>query len=196
MGVTLNKVIEFLMRGLFMLKPILLLFIISLPLHAESKVYKCKTPQGDFHYQKSACEQNNEAVGEWSAIAKPARASSQTSLTLLQGQGGHYFVEGFINESSLTFVIDTGATVVALPKSLPAVQSLSCQSYAQMSTANGSIKVCVVTLAKLKFGDFVLENVEAVIMPNLSQALLGMNVLGQFIMQQHDGELTLLKREF
>jgi hypothetical protein len=25
---------------------------------------------------------------------------------------------------------------------------------------------------------------------------LGMNVLGQFIMQQHDGELTLLKREF
>lgn len=160
---------------------------------AEPMVYKCKTIQGDFHYQKSPCADNSEAVASWTALAKPVPHTPEQSLTLNQGSDGHYLVDASVNDNNLSFVIDTGASLVALPSSLSFVNTLPCQDYAMMNTANGMTQVCTVTLAKLQFGSFLLENVTAVIMPHLSQALLGMNVLQQFSMEQHNGALRLSK---
>ncbi|MFZ2726279.1 MAG: retropepsin-like aspartic protease [Methylococcaceae bacterium] len=170
------------------------LVLLSIQVQAEPMVYKCKTEQGDLHYQKSPCI-DSEAVASWTAIAKPVPKAEVQSLSIPLGVGGHYFIDGAVNNNALTFVVDTGASVVALPANLSAVNGLHCRGYVQMNTANGSAKVCVVTLAKLEFGSFKLENVTAVLMPNLSEALLGMNVLQQFAMEQREGELRLSKRD-
>ena len=42
-----------------------------------------------------------------------------------------------------------------------------------------------------KFGHFTLHYVDAVVMPNLSQPLLGMNVLKQFRVKQNNGQMRL-----
>ena len=64
-----------------------------------------------------------------------------------------------------------------------------------MQTANGSIKGCSTTIKKLNFGPFVIKDVMAVIAPNLSQPLLGMNVLQQLKIAQEKGEMRLSTRE-
>jgi clan AA aspartic protease (TIGR02281 family) len=170
-----------------------ILLLLSSRLLAEPLIYKCKTEQGDIHYQKTPCAENNAQVSSWTAIAKPAPPAK--SLIIPAGEGGHYFIDGQINNTAINFVVDTGASVVALPYSLPFVRQLKCRAYANMDTANGNIRVCAVNLEKFNFGGFQLENVTAVIMPNLSQALLGMNVLKQFTLEQKENELRLFKRD-
>ena len=46
-------------------------------------------------------------------------------------------------------------------------------------------------ISKLTFGAFTLEDVEAVIVPNLAEVLLGMNVLQRFNIVQKDGEMRI-----
>jgi aspartyl protease family protein len=63
-----------------------------------------------------------------------------------------------------------------------------------MQTGNGQTQVCGTTIHKLRFGHFTLHDVQAVIAPNLSQPLLGMNVLKQFHVGQDNGEMHLSRR--
>jgi clan AA aspartic protease (TIGR02281 family) len=64
-----------------------------------------------------------------------------------------------------------------------------------MQTANGSIEGCKTTIQKLNFGPFFINDVIAVIAPNLTQPLLGMNVLQQLKIEQEQGEMRLSMRE-
>ena len=66
-----------------------------------------------------------------------------------------------------------------------------------MGTANGDVGGCSTTITELKLGkgNLVLKDVTAVIMPNLSQPLLGMNVLGQFNIEQKESEMQISEHE-
>ena len=176
--------------------PILLLGLFLLmqttPVFSAPMVYKCKSAQAQVYYQKSPCHAA-QTVGEWTTLTQPI-IEKQTPLIILQSADGHYHLNARVNNSEVNFIIDTGASVVALPNSLAVARTLSCRGYAQMNTANGLAKVCVTQLAKLQLGLFHFENINAVIMPNLSQPLLGMNVLEKFTLEQKQGELRLLRR--
>ena len=63
-----------------------------------------------------------------------------------------------------------------------------------MQTGNGTTQGCTVTIEKLKFGHFTLHYVDAVVMPNLGQPLLGMNVLKQFRVEQDNGQMRLSRK--
>jgi clan AA aspartic protease (TIGR02281 family) len=63
-----------------------------------------------------------------------------------------------------------------------------------MHTGNGVTQGCTVVIPKLKFGHFILRNVDAVVMSNLSQPLLGMNVLKQFRVEQENGQMRLSRK--
>jgi aspartyl protease family protein len=60
-----------------------------------------------------------------------------------------------------------------------------------MNTANGKTDACTAKIKKLQFGPFVIQEVDAVIVPNLGQPLLGMNVLGLFKLDQDKGEMKI-----
>lgn len=151
-----------------------------------AKVYKCKNPQGGVSYQDSACGQANQPVATWNSSK-----SNPRSLTLKAGEGGHYSVDGQVNGQTVVFVVDTGASFVAIPQAMAGAAHLSCQTPATSETANGTTSGCTTSISVLSFGSFTLREVTAVLLPNLTQPLLGMNVLKQFNITQENGEMRL-----
>jgi clan AA aspartic protease (TIGR02281 family) len=164
-------------------------------------IYKCKNQQGGLLYQKSPCKENVHSISSWTTSAKvqpPAALEPEKKnkeFIIKQNPNGYYFLDGAINGKTLTFVIDTGASFVSLPRSVAQGARISCKDKVDMQTANGSIKGCTTTIKKLNFGPFVIKDAMAVIAPNLSQPLLGMNVLQQLKMAQEKGEMRLSTRE-
>src|SRR3979411_938220 len=62
----------------------------------------------------------------------------QGDLTLLRNRAGHYLADGEINGRSVTFLLDTGATWVALPLSLGRELQLKRGATVTLQTANGA----------------------------------------------------------
>lgn len=109
---------------------------------------------------------------------------------------GHYWIKGKINDVPVVFLVDTGATVVAIPKSLADKLNLKGRYPMTISTANGQVEGSLTRLKELVFGEFVLHDVKAVIIPGNDdqEVLLGMNVLSQFNLTQ-DGKKLILRRQ-
>lgn len=156
---------------------------------AEGTVYKCKNAQGGMSYQGSPCAQNVQSVASWNAAKNADR-----QLVIKPKEGGHYFVDSHINDKSLNFLIDTGATTVAIPQALATAAHLVCEKQITTNTANGIANACETTIAKLTFGPFTLKNINATINPTLDQPLLGMNVLQRFKISQERGEMHISER--
>ena len=151
-----------------------------------AKVYKCKNAQGGISYQDSACAQANQPVSAWNT-----NKSNPRTLTLKAGEGGHYSVDGQVNGQTVVFVVDTGASFVAIPQAMAVAAQLNCQNQTTSDTANGTTSGCTTTIGVLTFGPFTLREVTAVLLPNLAQPLMGMNVLKQFNIIQENGEMRL-----
>lgn len=182
-----------------MLAALYAVVILSVPSASAGTIYKCKTPEGRMLYQEKPCAKEVEAVSSWAPKYAPGSEvdggpNSGSTLVIGRSRGGHYFVDGAVNDHYLNFVIDTGATVVALPQRLANEAGVKCQGRAISQTANGNTTVCTATIRELKFGGFTLRNVEAVFSPNLDQPLLGMNVLQRFHVEQEGGEMRLSKK--
>lgn len=118
---------------------------------------------------------------------------SGPGLILRQQYNGHYFVDAAINNVPLVFAIDTGASLVTLPERVASSAGIKCEAVTFMETVNGRAKACTCVIAMLKLGDFSMTDVKCVIAPNLSQALLGNNVLSRFKIRQHNGEMRITK---
>lgn len=176
---------------------------------SDGMIYKCKNQQGNLIYQKTPCMTKADTVTSWTPVAtkKPDPAESESEddknaikketpvLKLKQNGSGHYAIDASINEKPLNFVVDTGATVVSLPESIAHSALIYCDDKVDMNTANGLSSACSTKIKKLQFGPFVVSDVEAVIMPNLTQPLLGMNVLQLFKVAQEKGEMHISYQE-
>lgn len=168
-------------------------------------IYKCKSQLGGFRYQRSPCEANAEVVTSWAAPDKKpepppepkAENKSKIEFIIKQNNNGAYLIAGSINDKALTFIIDTGASFVSLPSSFAHEAGIYCQESVdmKMQTANGAVESCQTTIKKLNFGPFYMNDVSAIIVENLSQPLLGMNVLQQLKMAQDRGEMRLSTRD-
>lgn len=167
---------------------------------AADAVFKCKNQQGDLIYQESPCTQNAQAVSSWAATAEAKQQDSEAgknfngTLIIRQHPSGHYFVDGTVNGKPLTFVVDTGASAVSLPRAVAMSAQIYCRDKILMQSANGTYSACTAVIPRLKFGPFQVRDAQATISPNLSQPLLGMSVLQQFRIEQDNGEMRLSPR--
>lgn len=163
-------------------------------------VYKCKNQQGKLIYQETPCKQDVQSVTSWAAKIAPVPQEEEpgtlagSTYVIKQRGNGHYFLDGKINGKALTFIVDTGASTVSLPRQIAFLARISCKEQIKMQTANGSTGGCTAVISTLKIGPFVLKDVTAIIVPNLDQPLLGMNVLQQFNMEQSNGEMRISAR--
>jgi aspartyl protease family protein len=111
-----------------------------------------------------------------------AAISSPRSVTLPM-EDGHYWADAKVNSAQVHFLVDTGASVVALTKQDARRIGVNIRSggqFARMSTANGEITVPVVTLKRIRIGNVEVTNVDAVVIEEgLSTSLLGMSFLSQ-----------------
>jgi len=126
-----------------------------------------------------------------------ASASDRQSTVLAADGRGHFLAEGAVNGKPVRFVVDTGATVVALPASEAVRLGIDYRKgkRAQTKTANGVVQVYRVNLARVKVGAIELSSVEGIVIEQgLDIVLLGMSFLSRVDMK-HDGQtMTLMKR--
>lgn len=108
-------------------------------------------------------------------------------LELRQVQNGHYFSSGSINGAAVTFMIDTGATLVSISSATAARANIQKCVPRIVSTANGTVNACLATAEELTFGSFRFTGIDVLVMPDMPvDALLGMNVLRNFRIEQVD----------
>ncbi|TXT38155.1 MAG: aspartyl protease-like protein [Comamonadaceae bacterium] len=177
-----------------------ILMLTSLPA-ISGTIFKCKNAAGVLIYQERPCEKEDKAVTSWAANPSTdldedaqAGAAGNKPLVIGQGNGGHYFINAQVNGSKVNFLVDTGATTVALPLAMAVNAKLKCQKMDLMHTGNGITQGCTVTIQKLKLEHITLHYVDAVVLPNLSMPLLGMNVLRQFRIEQDNGQMRLSRK--
>ena len=124
--------------------------------------------------------------------------SSQTSsgireVVLQRNRQGHYVSSGAINGVPVTFLLDTGATDVAIPSELARLARLNRGFETQAFTANGVISVYSTQVDELELGNITLHDIDASITPSMGgdTILLGMSALKQVDFTQRGSTLTL-----
>ena len=133
---------------------------------------------------------------QWNPNAKPNTNISDNGLNevhLKRNKHGHYLTVGEINNSSVIFLLDTGATDVSIPAQVAEKLNLPRYNSYQVSTANGNTLVYRSIIKELNIGDISLYNVEANINPSMksNEILLGMSALKQVEFHQSGKTLTL-----
>lgn len=118
------------------------------------------------------------------------------SVTLYPGGGGHFFADGVINGMSIRFLVDTGATMVALSGAEAQRLGIDYKKKGQQgyaSTAGGVVRTYSLTLDSVQVGPITLYNVEAGVIEGSypSPALLGMSFLGKLDMKRDSQKLEL-----
>lgn len=120
-------------------------------------------------------------------------SSGQAEVILKQNRQGHYVTKGSINEMSVTFLLDTGATQVSIPAHIADKLQLDSYGSYPVQTANGRVTVYKTKIDQLSIGNIFLYNVAAHINPAMKndEILLGMSALKQLDFQQTGKQLIL-----
>ena len=131
-------------------------------------------------------------------VAAKAAGSGSSSVTLKADARGHFVADGQVNGGTVRFLVDTGATTIALPatdaKRL-GIDYLKGER-GMVQTANGTAPAYRVKFDTVKLGDITLNAVEGVVLEGgLQTALLGMSFLNRTEMKR-DGETMVLTKRF
>ena len=127
------------------------------------------------------------------SVASDTSSSGKISVKLQQNRLGHYVLNGEINQQSVTFLLDTGATSVSIPAQVADNLNLQTKGSYLVNTANGTVKVYRTVLTTLRIGEITLYNVAANINPAMKsdEILLGMSALRQVEFSQVGDQLII-----
>ena len=140
---------------------------------------------GGLYLLFSMLEQNGGAVVS-------IDAGGAAMIVLDQDRNGHYVVEGTINHQAVNFLVDTGATDVAIPESLARKLNLDFGPQIQVSTAAGPSKAWLTRLSEVSIGGIRRRDVRATITSGeFNEVLLGMTFLRHYSMRQQNGKLVI-----
>lgn len=127
----------------------------------------------------------------------PASSSSQTSISveLIRNKYGHYVTNGKLDGKDVVFMLDTGATDIAIPGELEKRLNLTRGLAFQVHTANGMAIAYSTEIGYIQIGEIILRNVRASISPSMEgeEILLGMSALKRVEFRQKDDRLTLIQ---
>lgn len=115
-------------------------------------------------------------------------------VVLTRNRDGHYVTSGRINGEPVTFMVDTGASDVAIPAAKAARLGLTRGPRQVYRTANGAVVGYVTTLERVSIGPLRLRQVRGSINTGMApgdDVLLGMSFLRRVEMLQRGGQLRL-----
>lgn len=119
--------------------------------------------------------------------------SQSEELVLIRNRSGHYVAPGLINGVKVQFLVDSGATWVAIPEAIARKAGLRKGAESWVSTANGRVKTYQTVVDELSFAGLTRYQVRALINPADQQevVLLGMNFLKHYEWRQSGDTLIL-----
>ncbi|XXK29891.1 TIGR02281 family clan AA aspartic protease [Rhodobacteraceae bacterium nBUS_24] len=143
------------------------------------------------------------AVGIWQDIRSPQRSASsfttqEGNVVISQGGDGHYRVKVKVNDQTLSFLVDTGASHVVLTQSDAKALGFkleNLQFWNTARTANGPVSTAPVRLRQMALGPYVDRNVSASVNSGeMQQSLLGMSYLNLYSSIEISQKKMVLKR--
>lgn len=125
-------------------------------------------------------------------IIQSQNENGRAMVTLARDRSGHFIAEGGINGHAILFLVDTGATDVAISEKTAREIGLQFGPQITVMTAAGPAVGWRTRLKVVSLGAISLENVRATITPGLGrEALLGMSFLQYFDLRQAGDQLVL-----
>lgn len=135
-------------------------------------------------------------LGE-SPVSVGSKGGSGKRIVLMTDSRGHFVNNGAINGRVMQFVVDTGASVVAIGRPDAERMGLNYENGqpVRMNTANGITQGWRMKLDSVRIGDVEVFGVEAVVTPQaMPYVLLGNSFLGEFQMTRTNDQMVLVKR--
>ena len=110
--------------------------------------------------------------------------AASRSISLSRDARGHFLTDARIDGQRIDFMVDTGASVVALNEKSAArfgLRPLSSEYNVTVTTANGRLKAARARIAMMDVGGLIVRDVEAMVLPDeaLSENLLGLSFLSR-----------------
>lgn len=133
------------------------------------------------------------SVGAGKAGSGGAKGST---IVLPMGTGGHFMAQGAINGRPVQFMVDTGATTVAMSVADADRIGLDWKSGQRSvsQTAGGVVPIYVLNLTSVRIGDVEVYNVGAVVLQaDMPFVLLGNSFLSRFAMERSGNTMRLTK---
>jgi aspartyl protease family protein len=132
--------------------------------------------------------------------ASPASNAGNTrSIVLAPDNYGHFRVDGRVDARPLDFVVDTGASMIAITARDAATLGIhpAFNDYTiTVQTANGTVRAAPVTLDRVEIGSIAIRDVSAIVMPEgaLTDNLLGMTFLSRLHRYEYSGGRMVLEQ--
>jgi len=130
-------------------------------------------------------------------LAADKVSSYARSIVIPRDARGHFQVDALVDGRHLNFMVDTGASVIALTASDAArlgIHPATHEFVAEVRTANGTVRAAPAQLDAVEVGDIVVRDVAALVLPDeaLSDNLLGLSFLSRLRRFEYtDGKLVL-----
>ena len=124
--------------------------------------------------------------------------SDAITMQLYPDRQGMYETDGFINDVPTAFLVDTGATLVAINSKLATQLGIAYKvdgEVARAATASGNVKTYLVTLKKITLGGITVHNVKAAVIEGThpQKVLLGMSFLSRIKFHNRGRALMLIQ---
>ncbi len=136
-----------------------------------------------------------EIVRRSTTPADPRADPAVNTLVYPANRAGHVIVDAVVNGAPMRMLVDTGASFVTLTPADARAAGITPGELVfnrHASTANGLVRMAMVTLREVRLGQLSLDDVPAAVLENLNVSLLGMSFLDRLqSYEMRDGKLTM-----
>ena len=122
---------------------------------------------------------------------RPIETLSDAGAVLDRTVDGHFYLTGSINGREVAFMVDTGASTIAIGDTLAERLGLGPCRSRQYSTAAGTVSGCEAVASQVEVAGLRLPDVPVAVLPGGDTVLLGMNVLRHFRIEQQGRQMRL-----
>lgn len=168
------------------------LLLLLFPVLACAEVYKCKKA-GSVTYSATPCGAGATSAPYDAQRVSVSQGGEANSAMIVRDSDGRYMTTGHADGQFMNFLVDTGATGLALPLEYAGGnRRLSCVDVGTVGTVGGTVKSCTVVVSRLNVAGFEFRNVRADFVPTLKgHALFGQDLLKHFSVTQRNGVMTI-----
>ncbi len=118
--------------------------------------------------------------------------AGNAQVVVARDRSGHYVAEGAINGIPVTFLVDTGATDVAISEALARELGLELGPQITVMTAAGPVPARMTRFDEVSVGPLRISNVRGTVTRSaMDEVLLGMSFLRHFRLTQQGNELLI-----